>query len=53
MLVLSLTYVAAHLLMANIGDYAPGVLGGLIIAGAVLTSLTGVLWLRNALGCSF
>ena len=47
LLVLSLTYVAAHLLMANIGDYAPGVLGGLIIAGAVLTSLTGVLWLRR------
>jgi len=37
---LAAAYHLYYLLMAHIGDYAPGLVGGMIIAGVVLTALT-------------
>lgn len=33
--------------MAHIGDYAPGLIGGMVIAGVILTALTALLQFRR------
>ena len=44
LLVLALAFDLYYLLMANLGDYWPGLVGGMIISGIVLTGLTA--WLN-------
>ena len=43
--VLAMGYHLYYLLMAHIGDYAPGLIGGMILSGLVLTSLMALLQL--------
>jgi len=42
LLLLAVAYHLYYLLMAHIGDHLPGVTGGMVIAGAVLTALTAL-----------
>ena len=37
-----------YLLMAHIGDYWPGLVGGMIVSAIVLTALTALLWFKRA-----
>jgi len=47
---LAMGYHLYYLLMAHIGDYAPGLVGGMILSGLVLTALTALfqlVWCRR------
>ncbi|MCK4276658.1 MAG: hypothetical protein KAX78_09095, partial [Phycisphaerae bacterium] len=43
LLLLAVGYHLYYLLMAHIGDYAPGLIGGMLISGAALTALIALL----------
>jgi hypothetical protein len=43
LLLTALGYYLYYLLMAHVGDYAPGLVGGMLIAGVVLTALVALL----------
>jgi len=46
LLLLATGYYLYYLLMAHIGDYAPGLIGGMAISGGVLTALIALLQFR-------
>lgn len=48
MLLLAVAYHLYYLLMAHLGDYWPGLVGGMIISGMVLTGLVMLLFFRWA-----
>lgn len=43
LLLTALGYYLYYLLMAHVGDYAPGLVGGMLISGVVMTSLVALL----------
>ena len=50
LVLLALAYHLYYLLMAHIGDYAPGLVGGMVIAGVALTSLVAFVQLGSYRG---
>jgi len=48
LILLGVSFHLYYLLMAHVADYRPGLLGAMVIAGAVLTSLTALLQFKRA-----
>jgi hypothetical protein len=48
LVVLAVAFDLYYLLMANLGDYRPGMYGGMAIAGGVVTVLTAWLWFARS-----